>query len=79
MAPKTATLTTTAQSAEVTTGRSRKLSFDEAFAGAVAQLPTLEPTHPDMLETVRVIEIGYLHGGIAGLRELYVRVSRTHD
>jgi len=79
MAPKAATLTPTAQPTELATGRSRKLSFDEAFASAVAQLPTLEPTHADMLETVRVIEIGSLHGGIAGLHELYVRVSRTHD
>lgn len=61
------------------TGHSRKLSFDEAFADALARLPALEPEHPDVLETVSVVEIGGLLGGIAGLRDLYVRVRRTHD
>lgn len=64
---------------DAATGYSRKLSFDEAFADAVASLPPLEPSHPDTLETVRVVEIGALLGGIAGCRQLYVRVSRTHD
>ena len=65
--------------ADEATGHSRKLSFDEAFAAAIAQLPTLEPNHPDALETVRVVEIGGLFGGMAGLRDLYVRVRRTRD
>lgn len=60
-------------------GRSPRLSFDEAFASAIAQLPALEPAHPDTLETVRVVEIGALLGGVCGLRELYVRVRRTCD
>jgi hypothetical protein len=64
---------------DVATGYSRNLSFDEAFADAVANLPPLEPAHPDTLETVRVIEIGGLFGGVAGCRQLYVRVRRTHD
>ena len=64
---------------DVATGYSRKLSFDEAFADAIAHLPELEPEHPDTLETVRVVEIGALFGGLAGLHRLYVRVSRTHD
>ena len=61
------------------TGYSRAMRFDEAFANAVAGLPPLRPDHPDTLETVRVIEIGGLFGGIAGLNQLYVRVARTHD
>ena len=50
-----------------------------AFADAIAKLPEIEPGHPDMLETVRVVEIGGLFGGIAGFHDLYVRVCRTHD
>lgn len=64
---------------DVATGYSKKRSFDEAFANAIAQLPALEPAHPDTLETVRVVEIGGLFGGIVGFHDLYVRVSRTHD
>ena len=60
-------------------GFSKKLSFDEAFADAIARLPKIEPSHPDTLETVRVVEIGGLFGGIAGFHDLYVRVCRTHD
>jgi hypothetical protein len=61
------------------TGHSRSLSFDEAFADAIAHLPALEGNHPDTMETVTVVEIGGLFGGMAGLRNLYVRVRRTHD
>jgi hypothetical protein len=31
-------------------GHSHELSFDEAFASAVAQVPALEPVHPDTLK-----------------------------
>jgi hypothetical protein len=65
--------------ADLATGFSKKLSFDEAFADALAKLPSLTPAHPDSLEAVRVVEIGGLFGGIAGFRDLYVRVCRTHD
>lgn len=65
--------------ADEATGFSKKLSFDEAFADAVAKLPPLEPGHADVLETVRVAEIGAFFGGIAGFRDLWVRVTRTHD
>ena len=65
--------------ADEATGFSKKLSFDEAFADALAKLPAIEPQHPDTLETVRVVEIGGLFGGIAGFHDLYVRVCRTHD
>ncbi len=33
----------------------------------------------DGAETVRVVEIGGLFGGIAGFHDLYVKISRTHD
>jgi hypothetical protein len=61
------------------TGFSKKLSFDEAFADALAKLPSVTHPHPDTLESLRVVEIGALFGGIAGFRDLYVRVCRTHD
>lgn len=61
------------------TGFSRSLSFDEAFANAVANLPPIEPPVADALSRVEVLEIGGLFGGIAGFHDLFVRVSRTHD
>jgi len=65
--------------ADEATGFSKKLSFDEAFADALAKLPETSPTHPDTMETVRVAEIGAFFGGIAGFHDLWVRVCRTHD
>ena len=59
------------------TGMSPDLSFDEAFADALANLPDREPTHPDELTTVKVTEAGGLFGGFAGFHHVYVRVSRT--
>jgi hypothetical protein len=67
------------EGADESTGFSKTLSFDDAFADAIAKLPPIEPGHPDMMETVRVVEIGGLFGGIAGFHDLYVRVCRTHD
>jgi hypothetical protein len=67
------------QGADEAIGFSKKLSFDEAFADAIAKLPTIKPEHPDTLTTLRVAEIGGLFGGIAGFHDLYVRVCRTHD
>jgi hypothetical protein len=67
------------EGADEATGFSKDLSFDAAFAEAIATLPAIEPEHPDTLETVRVVEIGGLFGGIAGFHDLYVRVCRTHD
>ena len=61
------------------TGFSKKLSFDEAFADAVAKLPPIEPPVADALSQVHVLEIGGRFGGIAGFHDLFVRVSRTHD
>jgi hypothetical protein len=73
------TMTAIRPAEDVATGYSSKLSFDEAFAEAVARLPRLDPAHPDMLQTVRVTEIGGLFGGFAGQHRLYVTVKRTHD
>lgn len=58
------------------TGFSPALSFDEAFADALQNLPTHEHVHPDEMARVRVEEIGALFGGIAGFHQLYVKVRR---
>lgn len=59
------------------TGRSNNLSFDEAFADAVAQLP---PTGvADGLTRVTVVEVGGLFGGIAGFHELFVKIAADID
>jgi hypothetical protein len=55
------------------TGYSPKLSFDEAFADALAKLRG-EPKHPDELIRCRVVETGAEVGGIAGLRRMFVTV-----
>jgi hypothetical protein len=61
------------------TGMSSNLSFDEAFADAVAKLPPSTPTHPDSLTSVDVVHIGALFGGIAGFHHLVVRVRSVSD
>ena len=53
-------------------GRSRSLSFQEAFADALRQLPS--PSFPDALLKVEVVEVGGEFGGIAGFHHLYVKV-----
>lgn len=63
--------------AVVATGRSVKLNFDEAFADAVAQLPSSGVA--DGLTRVEVTEIGGLFGGIAGFHELFVKVTAHID
>ena len=63
--------------ADEATGFSRNLSFEEAFSDALSKLPPLEPNGADQLERVEVLEIGGLFGGIAGFRDLFVRVCRT--
>jgi len=67
------------EGADEATGFSKTLSVDEAFADAISKLPPIKTGRPDMLQTVRVEEIGGLFGGIAGFHDLYVRVCRTHD
>jgi hypothetical protein len=56
-------------------GYSDHLSFQEAFAHAVAQIPM--PSGPDALLRVRVEEIGGEFGGIAGFHHLYVKVRKS--
>ena len=63
--------------AEQATGFSRNLSFDEAFANAVASLPPVDPPFPDALTRIRVLEVGGLFGGFAGFRDLFVRICRS--
>jgi flagellar biogenesis protein FliO len=66
--------------ADEATGFSGNLSFDEAFADALANLPPLDlGGTADVLVRVQVVEIGGLFGGIAGFNDLFVRVCRTHD
>jgi hypothetical protein len=60
-------------------GFSKKLSFDEAFANAVASLPPVKSPVADALARVEVVEIGGLFGGFAGFNDLFVRVCRTVD
>ncbi|MDP9418720.1 MAG: hypothetical protein M3P53_00915 [Actinomycetota bacterium] len=67
------------EGADQATGFSKKLSFDEAFADALAKLPPLTHEHPDTLESIRVLEVGAFFGGIAGFRDLWVKICRTHD
>lgn len=59
------------------TGRSTALSFDEAFADAVSQLPASPVA--DGLTRVVVTEISGMFGGIAGFHELAVTVDATID
>lgn len=63
--------------AEEAIGFSRNFSFDEAFTDALAHLSTDEPSSPDALTRIQVLEIGALVGDEAGLRSLFVRVCRT--
>ncbi len=65
--------------ADQATGFSKKLSFDEAFANARANLPPVEYPVADGLEQIQVVAIGGLFGGIAGFHDLFVRICRTHD
>ena len=61
------------------TGMSRSLSFDEAFAQALDSLPPPTTDHPDQLTTVVVVETGGLFGGFAGFHHLYVRIEGVSD
>jgi hypothetical protein len=67
------------QGADEATGFSKKLSFEEAFANARANLPPVQSPVADSLEQIQVLEIGALFGGIAGFRDMFVRICRTHD
>jgi hypothetical protein len=67
------------RTAREATGMSRNLSFDEAFADALDQLPPPTSQHPDQLTSVVVTETGGLFGGIAGFHHLYVRIRGSSD
>ena len=62
--------------AQQATGFSRNLSFDEAFVKALASLPPVELSTPDALTRIQVLEVGALFGGVAGFRDLFVRIAR---
>jgi hypothetical protein len=62
---------------EEATGFSRNLTFDEAFANALANLPPSDAPFADALARVEVLEVGGLFGGFPGFHHLYVRVCRT--
>jgi hypothetical protein len=59
---------------DVATGYSNSMSFEEAFEDAVRQLPAIP--FPDALMSIRVTGIGAEIGGIAGIRRLWVSISR---
>jgi len=59
------------------TGMSPRMSFDEAFADAIANLRPSLPDHPDALSRVEVVDIGGLFGGIAGFHHLFVKVRQV--
>lgn len=63
--------------ATTATGRSNNLSFDEAFADAVDQLPPSPVA--DGLTRVVVTEISGMFGGFAGFHELAVTVEASID
>jgi hypothetical protein len=52
------------------------MSFDEAFADAIANLRPSLPD-PDALSRVEVVDIGGLFGGIAGFHHLFVKVRQV--
>jgi hypothetical protein len=66
-----------APDAEEAVGFSGALSFDEAFANALANLPPSTLPFADALARVQVVETGGLFGGFPGFHHLFVRVSRT--
>jgi hypothetical protein len=58
-------------------GRSKNLSFDEAFQDALKQVA--DSDKPDGMKRLKVLEIGGRFGGIAGFHELYLQVEATVD
>jgi hypothetical protein len=76
--PMRALLSTSGESDGVqeAVGRSRNLSFDEAFADAIKKLPRPNRTKTDYLDVIKVTEIRGEFGGFAGLHDLVVKVQR---
>jgi hypothetical protein len=64
---------------EEAVGYSKNFSFDEAFKDAMKNLPQHKPSHPDEMTNITVVEIGAQLGGIAGLRQLVVRIRASTD
>jgi hypothetical protein len=64
---------------DMATGFSKRLSFDEAFGKAVANLPPAEVTVADALQRIEIVEMGALFGGVAGFHDVFVRVRRVQD
>lgn len=71
-----AVVTASTDTTEFATGYSSDLRFDEAFADALANLPSCKPRFPDELVRISVTEIGGEFGGIAGLHRMFVTISR---
>ncbi|MGH4001655.1 MAG: hypothetical protein ACRDTJ_29805, partial [Pseudonocardiaceae bacterium] len=67
------------EGADEAIGFSKKLSFDEAFANARANLPPVESPGTDTVERIQVLKIGGLFGSVAGFHDMFVRICRTHD
>lgn len=57
------------------TGFSERMNFDEAFHQAINNLPQFSAPYPDYMETIKVVEIGALFGGIAGISKMYVSIE----
>jgi hypothetical protein len=55
-------------------GYSEKLSFDEAFADALAHLLPAETTHPNQMEIIQVTHVGAEFGGMVPVSRLIVRI-----
>jgi hypothetical protein len=66
-----------AEDTDEAVGFSATLSFDEAFANALANLPASTAPFADALARVEVVEAGGLFGGFPGFHHMFVRVSRT--
>jgi hypothetical protein len=60
-------------------GLSKNLSYDEAFADALKNLPPSKNPHPDQRLDVTVIESTGQFGGFAGLHQLAVKIRGTYD
>lgn len=56
----------------VVEGISGSFSFDEAFQDALRQIPEQDPVVVDGMMTTKVVSIGSVHGGIAGLNLMKV-------
>ncbi len=58
---------------------SRRFDLEDALEKAIANLPPVEDAVPDWLDTIEVVDIEVQIGGIAGSRDLVVRVRRPRS